>query len=146
MKLWLDDTRAEPDGWVRCYWPDEMYERISSEEVTHISLDHDLGDDERGTGYEVLLWLESQVVLFGLTPPIVYIHTANVAARARMHAALASVERHAAAQLETSSSGTLKRRTDTPESEAFWKGVDEQVECASRMPPAKLRELRQGDD
>ena len=24
MKIFLDDIRNTPDGWVRCYWPDEV--------------------------------------------------------------------------------------------------------------------------
>lgn len=48
--------------------------------VTEISLDHDLGDDEHGTG---------------MKPPKIRVHSANPAARARMEAAIASIERHA---------------------------------------------------
>lgn len=38
-------------------WPDEAIELLKSGEVRKLSLDHDLGDDERGTGYDVLLWI-----------------------------------------------------------------------------------------
>ncbi|HHQ4547340.1 MULTISPECIES: cyclic-phosphate processing receiver domain-containing protein [Aeromonas] len=30
---------------------------LETETVTEISLDHDLGDDDRGTGYDVILWI-----------------------------------------------------------------------------------------
>jgi hypothetical protein len=30
--------------------------------VQELSLDHDLGDDARGTGYDVILWIEEAVV------------------------------------------------------------------------------------
>ena len=39
-----------PDGWHRVYWPDEAIELLKTGKVTEISLDHDLGDDERCTG------------------------------------------------------------------------------------------------
>ena len=51
MKVYLDDGRKTPDGWYRVYWPDEAIELLKTGKVTEISFDHDLGDDERGTGY-----------------------------------------------------------------------------------------------
>jgi hypothetical protein len=49
--------------------------------VTHVSLDHDLGDDQRGTGYDVILWIEEAVALKGFTPPALFVHSANSSAR-----------------------------------------------------------------
>jgi hypothetical protein len=69
MKVYLDDERATPEGWTRVYWPSEAVELLKSGRVTEISLDHDLGNDERGTGYDVVLWIEEQVVLHGFVPP-----------------------------------------------------------------------------
>lgn len=57
MKLYLDDERQTPIGWVRVFWPDEAIAWLETETVTEISLDHDLGDDDRGTGYDVILWI-----------------------------------------------------------------------------------------
>ncbi|WP_407829907.1 cyclic-phosphate processing receiver domain-containing protein [Vibrio vulnificus] len=37
--------------------------------VTEISLDHDLGDDEHSTGYDVVLWIEEAVATQGFQPP-----------------------------------------------------------------------------
>ena len=91
MKVYLDDERETPDGWVRVYWPDEAIELLKAGGVTEISLDHDLGDDERGTGYDVLLWLEEQVVVNGMTPPKMRVHSANSSAREKMEAAIASI-------------------------------------------------------
>jgi len=61
-----------------------------------MSLDHDLGlsDGEREmTGYDVLVWIEQQVVLEDFTPPIIHVHSSNPAARQRMIAAIAAIER-----------------------------------------------------
>lgn len=91
MRVYLDDERETPEGWIRVYWPDEAIQLLKSGEVTEISLDHDLGDDERGTGYDVLLWLEEQVVVNGMTPPKMRVHSANSSAREKMEAAIASI-------------------------------------------------------
>lgn len=91
MKVYLDDERETPAGWIRVYWPDEAIELLKTGGVTEISLDHDLGDDERGTGYDVLLWLEEQVVVNGMVPPEMRVHSANSSAREKMEAAIASI-------------------------------------------------------
>ena len=86
MRIYLDDTRPAPAGWLAARWPDEVIKLLKTGEVTHLSLDHDLGDDDRGTGYDVLVWLEEQVILHAFTPPEIVIHTANPVARRRMEA------------------------------------------------------------
>jgi len=97
MKIYLDDVRPTPPGWHRCYWPEEVIELLATEQVTHLSLDHDLGDDEHGTGYDVLLWLEEQVFLYGLAAPsIIQVHSDNSSAREKMLRAIASIKRFAA--------------------------------------------------
>lgn len=69
MKVYLDDERATPPGWTRVYWPDEATLLLASGRVTEISLDHDLGDDDRGTGYDVVLRIEETVITGGFKPP-----------------------------------------------------------------------------
>ncbi len=88
MKVYLDDERIAPDGWLQVRWPDEAIKLLQTGCVMYLSLDHDLGDDLRGTGYDVLLWLEQEVSLNGFLPPEITIHTANPAARERMLAAV----------------------------------------------------------
>ena len=92
IKIWLDDTRDAPEGWMRVYWPDELFQLFTNYHVDVISLDHDLGNDKRGTGYDVLATIEEMVVYNKLTEiPEIRIHTANPAARKRMEAALSSI-------------------------------------------------------
>lgn len=93
MKVFLDDERNTPEGWVRTYWADETISLLATGQVTELSLDHDLGDDARGTGYTVLLWLEAQVVFNGIVPPVLHVHSANSSARLKMLAAIASIDR-----------------------------------------------------
>jgi hypothetical protein len=96
MRVFLDDERPTPDGWHRCYWPDEVIALLQAGGVEWVSLDHDLGDDARGTGYDVLTWIEEAVVLRGFKPPRIMIHTANPAARDRMAAAARAIRDRAA--------------------------------------------------
>ena len=94
-RVWLDDERPAPEGWVRVYSPAAAINLLRTSRVSKISLDHDLGGDyEIGTGYDVMLWIEEQVHTnpeFVL--PKIEIHTANSAAKRRMTQALDSIER-----------------------------------------------------
>lgn len=96
LKLWLDDEREAPDGWVHCRWPIEVISAIGkTAHVGEISLDHDLGDDETGTGYDVLTWIEKSLVEGTLDVslvPNISIHTANPVARQRMEQAKEKIE------------------------------------------------------
>lgn len=42
-------------------WPCEAIRLLEAGLVEELSLDHDLGDDDRGTGYDVILWIEAAV-------------------------------------------------------------------------------------
>lgn len=54
--------------------------------MQELSLDHDHGDDERGTGYDVVLWIEEAVMTRGFKPPKITVHSANSSARIKMQA------------------------------------------------------------
>lgn len=92
MKIYLDDERPTPNGYHRCYWPSEVIALLQTENVSEISLDHDLGDDERGTGYDVILWIEEQVHLNNYFPPILKIHSANSSARQKMQNGITAIQ------------------------------------------------------
>lgn len=93
MKVYLDDERQTPHGWVRVYWPSEAIELLERGSVTEISLDHDLGDDDRGTGYDVVVWVEEAVATRGFVPPRMKVHSANSSAREKMEAGINAIER-----------------------------------------------------
>lgn len=93
MKIYLDDLRPTPPGWVRAYWPDEVIHYLAQGIVTEVSLDHDLGDDTRGTGYTVIQWLEDAVTTRGFIPPVIHIHTANPAAAHKMRLGVQNIDR-----------------------------------------------------
>jgi hypothetical protein len=91
MKVYLDDERETPDGWHRVYWPEEAIELLKTGKVKEISLDHDLGDDEHGTGYDVVLWIEEAVYTSNFKAPIIKVHSANPSAREKMESGIRSI-------------------------------------------------------
>jgi hypothetical protein len=93
--VYLDDERPTPEGWVAVRWPEEAIALLEGGQVVELSLDHDLGDDEHGTGYDVLLWLEEAVATRGFVPPRVRVHSANSSARQKMELAIVRIERFA---------------------------------------------------
>jgi hypothetical protein len=95
MKVYLDDAREAPQGWVRAYTPDEVIRLLKSGQVEQLSLDHDLGgDDTIGTGYTVLKWIEYEVAVNGFVPPpIIKVHSANPSVRLKMEQAIESIMR-----------------------------------------------------
>lgn len=92
MKIFLDDERKTPKGWVRAYWPEEVVEMLKTGKVSELSLDHDLGDDEHGTGYDVILWIEEAVYKQGFKPPSIKVHSSNSSARAKMELGIRHIE------------------------------------------------------
>lgn len=96
LKIWLDDVSPAPDGWIRCYWPIEVIALLKEQALCDVmlSLDHDLGNDNRGTGYDVLRWIERQVFKEDIVePPTIFLHTGNPVARDRMKEAIKSINR-----------------------------------------------------
>lgn len=92
IRVWLDDERPTPNGWIRVKTPEEAIRLLETHEVEVISLDHDLGLDETRTGYTVLNWLEFQVFTDkAFRMPKVLIHTDNPVGRKNMLAALNSI-------------------------------------------------------
>ena len=92
MRVYLDDERVTPDGWIRGYWPEEAIALLESGQVEEISLDHDLGDDEHGTGYDVVLWIEEAVALRGFKPPRMFVHSANSSAKEKMLSGIQTIQ------------------------------------------------------
>lgn len=89
MKIWLDDERDMPQRFDRhVYTAADAIELLKSGEVTLISLDHDLGDVDAGTGYDVARYIEKAA--FDRTLPKLEweLHTSNPVGRRRMSAAL----------------------------------------------------------
>lgn len=93
VKVYLDDERTAPGGWVRVFWPDEAIKLLQTGTVSEISLDHDLGDDDRGTGYDVVLWIEEAAMTRNFVPPKMSVHSANSSARKKMELGIEAINK-----------------------------------------------------
>jgi hypothetical protein len=93
MKVFLDDERVTPEGWTRVRSPDEAIALLKTGQVEEISLDHDLGDDERGTGYDEVLCIEEAAATQGFKPPRMSVHSASSSARQKMEMGIAAILR-----------------------------------------------------
>jgi len=77
MDIWLDDIRPAPEGWTWVTTAREVIDLLKTGEVEAVSLDNDLGVNQR-EGYTVVQWMEENDVW----PELVCVHTNNpVAAR-----------------------------------------------------------------
>ena len=94
MKIFLDDTRDAPEGWVLAKTADKAINLLRLNKVECISLDYDLGSFYK-TGYDVLRWIEDKIYLSdeNFKVPEILIHTQNPVGRARMQAGLDSIKR-----------------------------------------------------
>jgi hypothetical protein len=89
VKLWLDDIRDEPKGWVRVRTVEEAQKILTTCTVIDASLDHDLGlqFDENGdqsyerTGYDLVRWM-AETGNWPCNPPTV--HSMNPVGRKNM--------------------------------------------------------------
>jgi hypothetical protein len=92
MKVYLDDERIAPVGWVQTKTASETIDLLKKQNVVELSLDHDLGDDY-GTGYDVLLYIEKELFLNSKIPPKkIKIHSANSSARVKMELAVRAIK------------------------------------------------------
>jgi len=85
MKIWLDDVRVAPDGYVHCRSVNEAINVIEKfekqEKIELIDCDHDLGDFaiNGGDGIKLLDWLLERGTLYP-----VKLHTMNPVGRDNM--------------------------------------------------------------
>jgi hypothetical protein len=98
MKIFLDDIRETPIGFVRTHDPAQTIDLLKNHKVEILSLDHDLGlidqDGKEITGYDVLLWIEEQVFCNDFVPPDkIVVHSDNASAVQKMNKAIGSIYR-----------------------------------------------------
>jgi len=80
IHVYLDDYRRCPEGFVLARNAEECLLLLEHEQVGILSLDHDLGEDER-TGTELV----REMVVRGLYPQTaIYLHTSSMIGRKRM--------------------------------------------------------------
>ena len=97
-KIWLDDIRDPKDKkiqlnygstgdeiWVKT--ADEAIDLLKEGDVFSISLDNDLGENQK-EGYEVAKWIEENAFMGEIEPCIVKVHSANPVANILMKRAV----------------------------------------------------------
>lgn len=80
VKLWLDDVRTPPQGWIWLKTYKDMIQHIESYngQIDIISLDHDLpATDRMHTGRDVSLWILQQCYTGKLKKCKMQVHSAN---------------------------------------------------------------------
>lgn len=93
MKIYLDDVREAPKGWIRVHTYEEAIEGLKTGRVEQISLDNDLGTEKEG--YDVAKWIERQTFETNFRPPKIWIHSANPVAARNIEATAVAIERMA---------------------------------------------------
>lgn len=96
VKIFLDDVRPCPEGWLLAKTADECIELLAkySGYVEALSLDHDLGEEENGTGYDVVKWIESNVAYNSdvfVPPSVITVHSANPVGIKNMQAGINAI-------------------------------------------------------
>ena len=95
IKVWLDDIRKAPSGWVHIKTTPELIKFYTKnyKNITELSLDHDLGENTP-TGYDFMVWLEEKFHTgkYKIVPEI-KVHSANPVGKKRMEQAIKSIER-----------------------------------------------------
>lgn len=89
INLYLDDLRDIPKGFVGARTVGDAIELISKNKVHILSLDHDLGMNDKGelekTGYDFVKWICER----GIRPANkIYIHTDNIVGKENMYETL----------------------------------------------------------
>lgn len=94
MNIFLDDIRDAPNkNWMVIRNPKELIKFLEEEKVNKLSLDHDLGKDVM-TGYDVICWLEKNVIERGLkAPKLLITHTANPVGKMNIKRAIYSIKK-----------------------------------------------------
>jgi len=86
IKLFVDDERPCPKGWIPAFNYDEAIASLRWENVEELSLDHDLGNGP--TGYDIIKVLEEWYHDGGQwrekVPKIVSCHSSNPVGRKRI--------------------------------------------------------------
>jgi hypothetical protein len=99
MKLYLDDQRPTPPGWVLARTADDAIDLLRQGGVTELSLDYDLGDPHFGTGLDVLDWLERALEERKVPLPRLSAHSGSILGRRRLEASIAVLEERFSSQL-----------------------------------------------
>ena len=104
MKIFLDDIRfPAAKGWsiVRNSTDFLHTWTFNRDEITHISFDHDLGDNDPENGYDCLKLVEEAYAMGKITHPIVMsVHSMNPVGVEKMVKVIKNLEKYMLANLK----------------------------------------------
>ena len=93
MKLWIDDKRKAPEGWMHAKTAAEAIGWLKSgDSITHISFDHDLGEGN-GDGHDVVCVVEELVHGRRMKMPEMTVHSSNPVGAKRIQQAIDAIKR-----------------------------------------------------
>ncbi len=81
INIFLDDLRKCPNGFILARNYQECINLLTQNQVSILSLDHDLGSEYEPTGYDVCKY----IIEHDLFPKSVYLHTSNPVGRMNMY-------------------------------------------------------------
>ena len=84
MKIWLDDIRPAPEGWVWCKTAEVVIERLMTTPslIKAISLDNDLGTQLEGWHLAKIIAALARAGMLGEIK--LYVHTQNTVAKVKI--------------------------------------------------------------
>jgi hypothetical protein len=93
LRIWLDDTRKAPRGWlwVKSYSVCKLLIVVFRDCITDISFDHDLGTEKDGN--DIALLIERMAYEKKLKPLRWEVHSANPVGGREIEATMRSAER-----------------------------------------------------
>lgn len=93
LKIWLDDIRPAPYNWTHVKTASAAIKLLKDphNKIMIISLDHDLGPESAGTGYDVVKFIEERVHCTDFIPPEMRVHSANPVGRKNMEAGISNI-------------------------------------------------------
>ncbi len=92
MKLYVDDQRPAPAGWIRATNLEEAVSHLRTGNVEELSVDYDLGDSSFGTGLDVLDWLAGAVHRGEVKKPKLHAHSGSPLGRRRLELRIDDIE------------------------------------------------------
>lgn len=93
INIYLDDLRDCPEGFVLAKNIEEVKKLFEQHEIGILSLDHDLGEDEKGnllpSGYDFVKYFCE----YGLQAEKIYLHTDNPVGKENMYQTILAAQR-----------------------------------------------------
>lgn len=95
LRVWLDDERPMPKEFdTHVKTAKEAIDLVVSGGVVGLSLDHDLGEESNGTGYDVAKFIEEGAFLGSVGPMDVAVHSANPVGVSKMKMCIENAKKY----------------------------------------------------